>query len=270
MLGPAFCLATLFALCLAEPTFLLYGPTLVDSRYQAVISSLGKSAGVVNAAQFNAMSIADFRKYRAVVFADPQCVTGGPSNLPTTNLNNLFLAADGNAVIIGTDELFHWGQGGQQMARSVLDYVSADGDKTGLYISFSCYYHGASPQIVPFLSILKKDKAFETQGAPGCFNNAHIVAVSPALKGLTDAQVSGWSCSVHEVFQSFPAEWLPLAIARGVGGPGALTFSDGSSGIPYILARGATLAPVLCGDRVLQATEDCDGGDGCAVNCKCK
>jgi hypothetical protein len=70
----------------------------------------------------------------------------------------------------------------------------------------------------------------------GCYNDAHIVAVSPALNGLADADISNWSCSVHEAFQSWPGALVPLAIARSF--DSSYTASDGSRGPPYILAGG--------------------------------
>lgn len=156
------------------------------------------------------------------------------------------------------------------MSTSVLRYVASDPSRTGLYASFSCYYHGAKPQPVPFLAPLTTDRSFQTTGAPGCFNNAHIVASSPALSGLTDSSASNWSCSVHEVFHSFPKEFIPLAIARGISGAGSMRFADGSFGVPYILARGATLSPINCGDRVVtQPQESCDSGTGCTPKCQC-
>ena len=155
------------------------------------------------------------------------------------------------------------------MSRSVLSYVASDLTKTGLYVSFSCYYSGASPQPVPFLSPWTTDKPFSTQGAPGCYNQAHIVASSPALAGLTDTSVSNWSCSVHEIFHTFPKEFIPLAIGANIGGPNSIRFGDGSYGVPYILARGATLRPVACGDNTPEKPEECDNGVGCTPQCKC-
>ena len=72
----------------------------------------------------------------------------------------------------------------------------------------------------------------------------HIVAVHPVLAGLTDADLSNWSCSVHEVITAFPSTFLPLAIANNVTGEGEYAFADGSHGVPYILARGNALQAV--------------------------
>ena len=137
-----------------------------------------------------------------------------------------------------------------------------------LYVTASCYYDGVGAGTpVP---LLDQFGAFTTTGVPGCFDDAHIVAVHPALAGLTDAILSNWGCSVHEAFDAFPAAFIPLAIAENVGGPGSINFADGSFGIPYILARG--VSPVNCGDTVVQPPEECDdgnivGGDGCSALC---
>jgi hypothetical protein len=64
------------------------------------------------------------------------------------------------------------------------------------------------------------------------------------LGGLTDANLSNWSCSVHEAFDAWPTSgagaFTVLAIAEGAGS--TYTAPDGSVGIPYILARGEGLA----------------------------
>ena len=59
------------------------------------------------------------------------------------------------------------------------------------------------------------------------------------IAGLTDAQLSGWGCSVHEAFDNWPADFLVLAIAKDIGT--VFTATDGTIGTPYILARGKDL-----------------------------
>src|SRR5439155_3440992 len=65
-----------------------------------------------------------------------------------------------------------------------------------------------------------------------------IVEQHPALSGLTDTDLSNWSCSTHEGFVQWPAEFKVLAISRDV--PSSYTAPDGSSGAPYIVARGGS------------------------------
>jgi len=115
--------------------------------------------------------------------------------------------------------------------------------QTGLFVSLSCYY-ASQPTSTPITLLDQFGTGFTTKQAPGCFNDAHIVAVHPVLAGITDAGLSNWSCSVHEIITAFPTTFLPLAIARNVTGEGELTFPDGSHGVPYIMARGNNLQAV--------------------------
>ncbi|PJE64255.1 MAG: hypothetical protein COU90_03720 [Candidatus Ryanbacteria bacterium CG10_big_fil_rev_8_21_14_0_10_43_42] len=161
-------------------------------------------------------------------------------------------------------------QGGDVVTNSGIAFATSNPTKTGMYATLSCYYHGVvSGTPVPFLDPFG---AFTVRGV-GCFNDAHIVAVHPALSGLTDPSLSNWSCSVHEAFDSFPPDFLPLAIARNTNGAGEIDFADGSRGVPYIIARDEELSPIKCGDAILDPTEECDDGntdpgDGCSTTCK--
>ncbi len=107
------------------------------------------------------------------------------------------------------------------------------------------------------------------------------MANSSALSTVDDADLSNWSCSVHEVFSSYPTSGMngfePLAIARDATGEGQKDFADGTSGIPYIISRGAT--PLGCGNGVVdhQYGEECDDGPSngapsslCSKSCKCR
>ncbi|MFH2048899.1 MAG: LamG-like jellyroll fold domain-containing protein, partial [bacterium] len=76
-----------------------------------------------------------------------------------------------------------------------------------------------------------------------CHNNAHIVVTHPALTNLTDSILSNWSCSTHEVFDSWPSDFVVLAIGRNLG---AYLAIDGSVGQPYILVRGEGFTSTNC------------------------
>ena len=221
---------------------------------------------------------ADFASFLALILGDPFC-GGFPPVAADTNKAVWSAAATGNVVVVGTDPSVH-PPGGTVVTSSGIAFAAA-APTTGAYITLACYYHGTTPLTpVPFLDGLG---SFTVTGV-GCYNDSHIVAVSPALIGLTDASLSGWSCSVHEAFDSFPTNFLPLAIAENIGcdtsvpplptnPPGtAIAFADGTCGTPYILARGAELSPVACGDGTLDVSEECDdgnvdNGDGCSAQC---
>ncbi len=207
----------------------------------------GHGVDVVNDATWAAMTGPQFAAYDALVLGDATC--GGIGNAAAAIANAAIWgpAVTGNVIIVGTDPVFHLGQGGGQLTTSGVKFAAAAAGKTGAYIALSCYYHDTSPATpVPLLNA-SLGAGFTVTGV-GCYNDAHIVAAHPALVGLTDASLSNWSCSVHEAFDGFPAGYLPLAIARDpVGGPklpGSKNFPDGSSGVPYVLARGEGLVPV--------------------------
>ncbi len=193
----------------------------------------GKTPVIVNAATWSAMTAADFDSYDAIVLGDPSCGSLGPEAPATANAAVWSSVVDGNVVVIGTDETYHQSQGGAQLTEKAAAFTVAEAGKTGAYISLSCYYHGTAPGTpVPLLSGFG---SFTAIGV-GCSNDAHIVATHPALTGLTDANLSNWSCSVHEAFDSWPVSFEVLAIAEGIGS--VFTAPDGTVGTPYILARG--------------------------------
>jgi hypothetical protein len=208
-------------------------------------AATGKGFTVVTAtdAQWSARSTADFATFRALIIGDDDCGGTVPPG-PLASAATWAAAVNGPKLIIGTDEFFHFGgtTGAGTLISSGIGYVtSAGAGQTGAYISLSCYYDGSASTTVPLLAPFG---TFTVTGTGSCFNDAHIVAVHPALTGLTDAALSNWSCSVHEVFRTFPTGFIPLTIAKGITGTGSLTFSDGTFGVPYILASGGGIVPI--------------------------
>lgn len=89
---------------------------------------------------------------------------------------------------------------------------SVGGSTTGLYFSLGCsFIYEATPVSIAALSFFG---SFTTKVADNCYNEAHIVAHTTgavdALAGLTDADLSGWSCSVHEVFAAVSGDRMML------------------------------------------------------------
>lgn len=206
-------------------------------------ANAGFTVVVASAAVWAATTTAEFKTYRALILGDATCTSVGAVAAAEANRTTWSPAIDGNMILIGTDEVFHDVQGGRQVTINAIKFAANIPTKTGLMCSLSCYYAGTgSPTAVP---VLDQFGSFTVQDPGNCYNDAHIVAAHPALVGLTDASISNWSCSVHEAFLSYPPTFLELAIARDpVGGPplpGSKAFPDGSSGVPYILARGEGL-----------------------------
>lgn len=221
-------------------------PTSIEEQ-EAVAK--GCTAEKVSDADWQAKSTADFKTYQALIIGDPTCQGSNSFDGAEPNASTWAAALTGNVVINGTDPVYHQAQGGEALTRRSVDFAVDEAGKTGAYISLTCAYAGeSSPVAVPVLSGLG---SFTTKGA-NCYNDAHITASHPALAGLTDADLSNWSCSVHEQFETWPSSFLVLAIAENSGS--AYTAPDGTTGTPYILARGEKL--VIISDITLtQATE---------------
>ncbi len=225
---------------------LILASTDGGGNYTAAAVAQGFTVVSASDPQWAALTPADFAgpfRYKAIILGDPICGGTPPAVAEANALTVWGPAIDGPKLIIGTDEAFHFGSGGSQLIASGIGFVtSGTGGQTGAYISLSCYYNSAPPSTpVPLVAPF----GVFTAGGASCHNDSHIVAVSPALVGLTDASLSNWFCSTHEFFNSFPSStFLPLVIARNVAGLGNLSFADGTNGIPYIVASGGGLTAV--------------------------
>lgn len=228
--------------------------------------------------EWNSYTTADFAKYKAIVIPDPDC--GSVDDIAFLDATKAAWspAILGNIILIGTDPGFHASsrKGAITLMNDAVQF-SAAGNGTGLYFALSCYYDAVDSATVDSLSEFGD---INVRGNLACYNDAHLVADSTALGTLDDAALSDWSCSVHEVFTSYPTTGLygfePLAIAEGADGTGLKDFADGTTGIPYIIVKGAI--PAGCGDGVWDSSleEECDDGDlngtpgsKCSASCKC-
>ena len=235
--------------CAQTGQALILGPTVLNgtnSMEAQAAQAVGLTPVVVDNATWMSMSTADFAKYQVIVVGDPACSADpGLATAATMTTSVWGPAVNGNVIINGTDPVFHaeYGgkAGGQTLVYKSVAFAGNQTGKTGLYVSLSCEYISAySPTHVPVLDALN-DGEFDVQQV-GCYNAVHIVATHPALAGLTDADLSNWYCSVHEAFTKWPADFQVLAIAEGAGA--TYTAADGTTGIPYIIARGAGLVAI--------------------------
>jgi hypothetical protein len=212
------------------------------------VSAQGFSPVVVDDSTWEGMTKAQFAAYRAIVIGDPTCGNYDDTSHLTAALSNPGTwggAVNGNVLIIGTDPVYHSGgtltSGPGKLIAHGIDFALAQSGKTGAYIDLSCAYGDVSPNTPVTLLDGLRSGGFTVDGTTSsvCYNDAHIVATHPALAGLTDADLSNWGCSVHESFDTWPADYTVLAMARNFGS--TFTASDGTIGEPYILASGAGL-----------------------------
>lgn len=212
-----------------------------SAEAQAVIAA-GKTPVVVDDATWSSMTASQFASYDGIVLGDPTCVEHS-NPVPQANASVWGPVINGNVIIIGSDPVYHRASqsGAQKLIDQGIAFALNEPGKTGGYLDLSCSYHWSPPGTpVPELDGINGG-GFTVVGAnqlPG-LNDVHIVATHPALAGLTDADLSNWSNSVHEGFQSWPIQFEVLAIAKDPSG--SYTATDGTVGYPYILARGKSL-----------------------------
>jgi hypothetical protein len=195
--------------------------------------ALGMDVEMASDADWAAKSQADFATYRAIILGDATCGYGN-DDAAEANTATWGPAVTGNVFIIGSDPVFH---GITPVTEAGIAFAIADENKTGAYITLSCYFDGAAD--FTHVSVLDAFGSFSVR-AVDCYSNVHITATHPALATLSDATLSNWFCSVHEGFDSWPTlTFQVLAIATDA--EAVYTAPDGTTGVPYILARGATV-----------------------------
>jgi uncharacterized repeat protein (TIGR01451 family) len=221
----------------SDEEILIFGPTDSDALRQAVTDA-GFVPVVASEETWAGMTTAQFSEYRALLIGDPFCGSLDVVEAAVANRAVWGAAVDGNVIVDGTDPVLH---SRDQFTDAAVRFASAATDRTGSYVSLSCYYGNAEPGTpVPLLDAFAPN-GFTATDVTGCFDQAHIVADHPAIAGLTDEYLSNWGCSVHSAFDKWPDNFLVLAIAlHGT----AYTAPDGSVGTPYILARGEGLSVI--------------------------
>jgi hypothetical protein len=224
----------------------------VTSQEAVETLALGFDVVVNDAATWSTMTTANFATFRAIVLGDPFC-QGTPAAVMPAVANRTVWSpvVTGNILITGTDEALHGESSpgakdmGKNLTRRGIAFATNDPTKTGMYVSLSCYWDGAPVTPQP-LVLMDQFGTFMFHGQLGCYNNAHIVATAPGLTGpsvgmppvplLLDANLSNWSCSMHEGFDSWPANFSVFAIGKDL--TTIYTATDGTKGIPYIIVRG--------------------------------
>lgn len=222
--------------CSKQDKVLIHGRTTYGARsaerlayYTSVISSFNYTWDVATDTEWSNMVTSDFAQYRAIIFLDAIDNDFGSYflGLAALTIQEWSPAIDGNILIIGTDEAHHYAAGGESLIENGLSFVLDDTcDKTGLYMSLSYYYYpqfisgGGLPTNVAALSYfgtftVDHHNTLNTE----CHDSSHIVAKHPAFDtSMTDSDLSGWECSVHEIFIQFPSDFIPLAIGESAEG----------------------------------------------------
>jgi hypothetical protein len=190
------------------PSLLIYGPTLFGSpqNEQTIAESLGYTVTVVDEATWSSMTTSDFASYSAIVFGDPTCIADpGILDSAVANRTTWSPAVTGNIVVIGTDPVFHQGEG--QALKLIANGLSwtAHGSGTGLYADLSCYYGSSPPGTT--IDLLAEFGSFGVQGQVSDPESVGITVLGsrhPVLRGITSAGLSNWGNSIHEEITASP------------------------------------------------------------------
>lgn len=214
---------------------LFYGPTAGG----LAASTPNIEITVWDEATWSSQTTAAFAAFDAIVFGDqPECFDD-PSRWSTAVANKdvWSAAVTGNIIINGTDPDYH--DKTLFVHQSVQFAMDGIAPGPGLYVSLSCAYHQSTREAVQ-VELLAGLGNFVVRsvGHDFCPSSAHKVATHPALDEIDDAYLSGWGCSTHEGFDSWPASFAPLAIITDAE-VANYTASDGRKGLVYILASGA-------------------------------
>ena len=185
----------------------------------------GFAVTVVSDATWGSMTAADFAKYQVLIIGDPTCgdTTDGAALANKSVWQGVVMSSGGNRVIIGTDPTYHNGEStggghtakGAELEQNGIAYAGAVAGATGAYVDISCSSSSDGAPDYPFLDGLSTHNApgaFQAS-VPPCEGNIAIVAQSGPTTGLHDADLSNWSCSVHQSFSAWPSDFTPLAIA---------------------------------------------------------
>jgi len=203
--------------------------TATESIEQYEAQKDGFAVTSVTGAVWDKMTAAQFRQYQVIIIGDPACnaSVGGASFAAAlknqTTWEPVVMNSGGNKVLIGTDPTFHYINGHTAAATLEANGIAFAGKRagvTGAYVDLSCAYDTTNAKTpVPLLDGLSTHgKAQFTVVGEGsisgaCATTVNIVAKTGPTTGLTDADLSNWSCSVHEAFDKFPSDYTPLALA---------------------------------------------------------
>ena len=190
----------------------------------------GFAVTVVDDTTWAGMTAAQFADYQLIVVGDPSC-----GSLPDVVSQNATALADavmaraggntkaGNRILIGTDPVFHYSQGGNKLTATGIAFAGVQEGATGLYLTFTCgdpdYDGNGKPdgqdKLLPLLTG-DPTGTWTQNKVPPCGGDVSLISNAAQFSTLTGSDLRGWGCSVHETFPTFPTDWSALAIATDV------------------------------------------------------
>jgi len=215
----------------------------INSPEAQAAENQGFTVTIVDAAAWGAMQTTGFSSYDLIILGDPNCVSADPGPIApaAANASVWGAAITGSVVVLLTDPDFHSHSltAPLTLINNAIGFAGSRPGTTGLYVSLSCYYAFTSANTP--VAALAGLGTFTVEGQGGCPANVHILdTTNPVVAGLTDADLSGWGCSAHGGFDSWPKDrFTPLVITPDI--PSSFIAPDGTSGAPYILVGGGSV-----------------------------
>jgi len=248
------------------------------SLEQFAAEQAGFTVTVKSGSEWEAMTEDEFAEYQVLIVGDPDCSSTASSSINSADTwTPVVMGSEsgtiGNRVVVGTDPEDHYaaGEGGapptnpadpttagaEHLVQRGIGYAGAVPGATGSYFDTSC--DDPSEKDVGVFNKLKSPGAsgewVEDEEGPECESPVVQIATNPAFHSgpnpLTNHDLSGWECSSHVTFLSFPSDWTALAIAIPLEGeirPTPVCGNDIENpeiercGSAYILAAGQGLS----------------------------
>jgi hypothetical protein len=202
------------------------------SLEQFAAENAGYSVTVVTGAQWEAMTAAEFAKYQVLVVGDPNCSSTPASvNANAGTWAPVVMGSAGNRTLVGTDPEDHYiyGEGGapptnpedpttagtEHLVQDGITFAGGRPGATGVYYDTSCGDPGTDISVLDQLTTTGPGH-WTKDTSPPCGGKVQLIATNAAFEGatkLTTNDLQGWECSVHIAFPSFPADWIPMAVA---------------------------------------------------------
>jgi len=210
--------------------------TAASSVEATQAAAAGFTVVVATDADWSAMATSDFASYKEIIFGDGMCSGSATLNAAVANQSVWGPAITGNVIVIGShpSEIALMTPNARNFVQTALTFGAA-AQGTGAYINLGCYM---SPSQTINVAVLQPFGQFSVVRQNGCSTSAHLIASDPNLSALSDANMSGWTCTTNVEFANWDTSFLPLVEATDVGG----NFVDPSTAAtvsPYILVRGS-------------------------------
>ena len=197
------------------------GPNSLEE--QAAVAA-GFTVTIVDDATWASMTAAEFGAYELLIVGDPTCVGSLPTGLVASApvWGPVVLGMDGgrtqagNRIVIGTDPVFHAGQGGVVLVNEGIAFAGLQPDRTGMYLDLTCAGFQVA-QVLTLVNAISSPTASGTwtvDSGPPCGGSVSLIAEVPgSFPTLDTSDLQGWGCSVHEAFPTFKADFAALAVA---------------------------------------------------------